>query len=111
VKKTFRRARHPIWVQHAQGSTHIDQDFGNAVADSDTRSYRIDKNDTATPVDGTSRWGSCAFMTRLVTAAGRSLGQTRICGAGSHPNRKPPGNPRQPRVGELCTPIRLREAA
>jgi maltoporin len=41
VQDKFFGGGNHIWVQYAQGSTNINQGFGNAVADSGTKTYRI----------------------------------------------------------------------
>jgi maltoporin len=41
VQDKFFGGGNHIWVQYAQGSTNINQGFGNAVADSNTKTYRI----------------------------------------------------------------------
>jgi maltoporin len=41
VQDKFFGGGNHIWVQYAQGSTNINQGFGNAVADSNTKSWRV----------------------------------------------------------------------
>ena len=41
VQDKFFGGGNHIWAQYSQGSTNINQGFGNATADSDTKSYRI----------------------------------------------------------------------
>jgi maltoporin len=41
VQDKFFGGGNHIWVQYAQGSTNINQGFGNATADSGTKTYRI----------------------------------------------------------------------
>jgi maltoporin len=41
VQDKFFGGGNHIWVQYAQGSTNINQGFGNALADSGTKTYRI----------------------------------------------------------------------
>ena len=41
VQDKFFGGGNHIWVQYAQGSTNINQGFGNAVANSNTKTYRI----------------------------------------------------------------------